>query len=237
MLSSDWDMFTEYVTWFVKPGSRVAIKLSHAPAKAVFAPTKDFQERFPRMTALISASRISQLDIEGVQYLLYTWAVSETARCGWLCEMPSLVANEAFHSDHQLLLRSFGGVRECFNEPPNTWLQNLNWSVCASKCGFLGFKEIADLREFISPEKEGTNCSLVSELDQYVRFALEANGNFTAYRRADSTVVMFAPDHSFKHIIPVDGCPEYSFYRIPGAPTFVDWIEEVAGQWRRYIMN
>jgi hypothetical protein len=42
---------------------------------------------------------------------------------------------------------------------------------------------------------------------------------------------MCASDHSFGHLIPLKGCPQYTFYRTHGAPTFAAWVEHVAGPW------
>jgi hypothetical protein len=44
-------------------------------------------------------------------------------------------------------------------------------------------------------------------------------------------VPLFAPDHSFNHVVPLAGCPEYTLYRINGAAGFVEWVETVAKQW------
>jgi len=41
---------------------------------------------------------------------------------------------------------------------------------------------------------------------------------------------MFAPDHSFSHVRPLEGCPDYTLYKLIGAPTFAAWVEEVAHQ-------
>ncbi|MCP4036155.1 MAG: hypothetical protein GY733_04405 [bacterium] len=44
-------------------------------------------------------------------------------------------------------------------------------------------------------------------------------------------MIMFAPDHAFDHLEPLEGCPEYTLYRIGGAADFVSWVETVARQW------
>jgi hypothetical protein len=44
---------------------------------------------------------------------------------------------------------------------------------------------------------------------------------------------VFAPDHSFDHVTPLEGCPDYTLYRLRGAPRFEDWVEAVADQWAR----
>jgi hypothetical protein len=65
----------------------------------------------------------------------------------------------------------------------------------------------------------------------YYSIAREANGNTTLCHRLTGDVLAFAPDHSFDHIAPLEGCPEYSLYRIPSAPTFEAWVAAVALQW------
>lgn len=65
--------------------------------------------------------------------------------------------------------------------------------------------------------------------------AHEANGNSTLCRRTDGTVLMFAHDHSFDHVTPLEGYPLYTLYRIKGAATFREWVERVAEQWLAHV--
>ena len=44
-------------------------------------------------------------------------------------------------------------------------------------------------------------------------------------------VLLWAPDHAYEHIRPLEGCPEYTLYRIDRVPDFRYWVETVAGQW------
>jgi hypothetical protein len=36
-----------------------------------------------------------------------------------------------------------------------------------------------------------------------------------------------------RHVTPLEGCPDYTLYRLRGAPRFEDWVEAVADQWAR----
>jgi hypothetical protein len=44
-------------------------------------------------------------------------------------------------------------------------------------------------------------------------------------------VILFAPDHAFDYVQALPGCPEYTLYRMLGAPAFREWVNRVARQW------
>jgi hypothetical protein len=73
-------------------------------------------------------------------------------------------------------------------------------------------------------------------LTEFYSIAQEANGNTTLCHRITGEIVLFAPDHNFKHIVPLPGCPEYSLYRIPSAKAFSSWVSSVANQWLESVL-
>ncbi len=228
-METDWDLLQEEVTWLDKG----KVLVPQSPAREHFAPAAEFLQKFPKLSALLASSRVTIVQIKKVPHHLYTWPCNG-GRCGWLCESPGQSPKAELHPDHLCLIESFGGVRELLFPPSGTWLLNLNWSICASESGFLPDKEIRDYRQYVGETLEAPQCPLLDQLPQYIRFAQEANGNFTAYERKSSEVIMFAPDHCFNHVESAEKCPDYSFYRIKGSPRFMDWVEVVAAQWTRY---
>lgn len=69
------------------------------------------------------------------------------------------------------------------------------------------------------------------EPSEYGVLAVEANGNLTICHRTTGEILLFAQDHSFDHIEVLPGCPDYTLYRIPTAPTLATWLETLASQW------
>ena len=69
------------------------------------------------------------------------------------------------------------------------------------------------------------------EPGDYYSICREANGNDTLCHRTNGGVLMFAADHAFTHLEVLEGCPPYSRYTIPTAPTFSQLVERIAAQW------
>ncbi len=78
---------------------------------------------------------------------------------------------------------------------------------------------------------EDADLTLPIEPSEYYSIAREANGNATLCHRVSGQVLMFAPDHCFDNLTELEGCPEYTLYRINGAATFRDWVNAIAVQW------
>jgi hypothetical protein len=235
MMKTDWEIFREHVPWFARSGENFRIDVEHAPSCEMFSPSSTFRLKFPMLTKLLAGSRVSAVDVRGATLFLYTWQEASGRRCGWLCESPPKNTPLHLHPHHCLLCESFGGGLEAFNQPNGTWVMNLNWWLCASRSLAIQSREIQSIQSYIVDTLESPKCSIIGGLHSYIRFAQEANGNFTAYRQSDGDVVMFAPDHAHENLVSVRDCPPYSFYRIRQAPTFVDWVEQIADQWLRHI--
>lgn len=148
---------------------------------------------------------------------------------GWLSLLPLADPPRNLFAEHRELLASFGGVVERFNEPEGSWLLNHN--------AVLTEREGSHDASFIRPyswafEKAGLTIPI--DTSEYYSIAREANGNTTLCHRSSGEVLMFAPDHCFRHLERLEGCPEYTLYRINGARIFRDWVNTIARQWLPY---
>jgi hypothetical protein len=226
MYARDWHDFVEECSWFNYDNELISLDGPYRSLDKVFRASDQFRERFPQLTSLLSNARVTLVSKGDRQYQLYGWTTHEDRSAGWLCPLPSTAAAmPAFlHPDHQLVLRSFGGIVESWNIPDESWLLNLNSALCkeTTQVGIGGWEDYY-LQECAS---EGVQ-PLINPAD-YVSFAFEANGNMTAYHRQSAALVLFAHDHAFDYVIPVEGAPELTFYRIRDCPTLHAWIETVA---------
>ena len=80
---------------------------------------------------------------------------------------------------------------------------------------------------------EDAGCKIPIDLTAHYSIAREANGNTTLCHRSTGEVLLFAPDHAFDFVTPLEGCPEYTLYRIHGAPDLRHWVHAVARQWQQ----
>jgi hypothetical protein len=150
---------------------------------------------------------------------------------GWLTLVPNpKTENTEIIPLHKELLAYFGGVIERFNEPEDTWLLNTN--------EFLTKKEASSDATFIEDylwafEDEGIEVPIV--LEDFYCVLREANGNTTLCHKETGHIIFFATDHSFDHITPMLGCPEYTLYNITGCQNFNTWVESIAQQWLNKI--
>ncbi len=145
---------------------------------------------------------------------------------GWLSLPPSADPPRSLFAEHRELLASFGGVVERFNEPEDTWLLNLNDALTE--------REACHDASFIQRYSwafEDSALTIPIHPTDYYSVAREANGNTTICHRSSGELLMFAPDHCFRHLVKLEGCPEYTLYRLTGAPFFRNWVNTIALQW------
>lgn len=114
---------------------------------------------------------------------------------------------------------------ERFNEPEDTWLLNQNDVLTARGASY----DATFIREYMWAFDDA-GLAMPIEPSDYYCIAGEANGNTTLCHRSRGDVLLFAPDHSFDFVQPLDGCPEYTLYRITGIGGFRDWVETLAMQ-------
>ena len=121
-----------------------------------------------------------------------------------------------------------GGVIERFNEPAT---QLLNHDAVLTN------HEASFDASFINNYSWAFDDNVPIDTAAYYTIAREANGNTTICNRADCSILLFAPDHAFDDVSPMDGCPEFTLYNIDGASTFTDWVELIAEQWLRHTAS
>jgi hypothetical protein len=163
--------------------------------------------------------------VEGAALPLLAWDRMDGGVTGWLCDPPGVPHSSLFDL-HRLLLSYFGGVRERFGEPAGTWLLNHTDALTAR----IAKRDASFIRDY-SWAFEQTGGAPPIDLTSYYPIAEEANGNCTLVHRQLGDVLLFAPDHAFHHVTPLEGCPEYTLYRLNGAPTFGEWVEIISAQW------
>ena len=228
---TDWEAFKDDVTWF--PSAKARVGETVESGGSVPMPSDEFTALFPTLRDLLAAARLTPVTVKKKEYHLLAWEGASGMPIGWLCDAPSVSVPHGLFREHVLLLGVFGGIGVCFNEPEDTWLLNLNAALTL---------DIAKSPEWIATEwiatwgpfREG-NQHLPLDMKDFYTIALEANGNETLCHRTTGDVLLFAHDHSFDHVVPLENCPDYTFYRIPSAPRFRDWVERVASQWSRHI--
>jgi hypothetical protein len=230
MASKDWDLFREDVPWFT--ASSVNRVGESVPFDSLGRIDAALAARFPRLAALLRRADVTRLETKRGALELLGWDHG-SGRRGWLCEPPSVGAAAApsrgavpLHPDHVAVLGAFGGVTERFNEP-DSWLLNLNSALVPRFCR-VGLEEAYD---YYRDACHDHGLAPTVRDEDYIAFAFEANGNTTLYHRETGDVILFAPDHSFDYVVPLEGCPRYTFYRLRGAPTLRDWVETVAAAW------
>lgn len=225
MISTDWEDFINDHTWFVRKNDDVKI-LNEMRGQDYFILPDSFIDYYPCLSELLIISRVTNLEVNKVSYQLLGWTDHKGDSFGWVTKLPSIHINKPFCEEHKLLLRFFGGIAERWNEDDDSWLLNLSSALTEeeSQQGFLWNESYI---EDVCKEK-----GLIPFLDphDYIAFAFEANGDLTLYNKNDLSVIMIAHDHCFDHIIPVEGYPEYTIYRIRDCPNFLVWVETIAKQ-------
>lgn len=225
ILNSDWNDFCNDITWFIKPHDIVTITET-IQGKDIFRFSGSFTSLYPVLSEFLIKARVTNVRVNNESYQLLGWSDHEGNSFGWLVKPPSVDINKPLCNEHKLLLTYFGGITERWNETEISWLLNLNSALTLGDAeeGFQGWENyIADVCN-----DEKFECYI--NPNDYIAFAFEANGNMTLYNKKNSTIIMLAHDHSFEHITPLDGYPEYTIYSINDCPNFVAWVEEVAKQ-------
>ena len=216
---AEWDDLHRAEPWIAPrhERARVGETMPRRPAQP------GFRSRFPEMARLLGEARSASVVLDDAPYELLTWD-SVQGTVGWLCLPPTQTPPASVHSDHALLLSETGGIVERFNEWPQTWLLNhsmvLTAPLAERDAGFLQDYAWAFPNEEI-PIRPGS----------YYSIAREANGNTTLCEWRHGEILLFAADHSFDHIEPLPGCPDYTLYRISRVPDFQTWVEVLASQW------
>jgi len=189
-----------------------------------------FEQRFPKLTELLSSSRLSVLQTDkGVRHLR-AWTAPDGEIFGWLCFPPGIeAANLPLHADHRLLLSSFGGIDEYWNTP-SSLINNLNGAlgIADAAAGFGGndalFRSVS----------AGRGPRVHVEPHDYLVFATEANGDQFVYNQKTGAVLLLGFDTGRTNLQHVEGYPDL-LYTVNGAPDFRSWVELLADKHIRKI--
>ncbi len=223
----DFEEFKKEISWFVKPTDKVILEDSINTAKL----SETLKHVFPKLHRLISVSRIQPIKINGKDYILYSWTNGENKSCGWLIEIELKRNNELqMCLEHELLLEEIGGIRESYNQPEPSLCNNQNFMFIGSECG----KGIGEYQEYYDMMCKECGCEKIN--DEYlISFVQEANGALTLYDQNSQEVYLFSHDHCFDNVDFLEQQPKYTYHRINGINTFVDYVETLAEEWLNEI--
>ncbi|MFI5710584.1 hypothetical protein [Kribbella sp. NPDC051620] len=212
----DWDQFLSQTPWFLEPGDVATVGEEHPWSGAAV-------DGLPQLTALLGSATVTPVSISGTPYELLAWGPSGDRR-GWL-GYPPLDADVEVHPTHRSFWRLSGGIVDRFGEPHSWWMnQNEILTVAAA--------QLSDLLADYSWLWQDADLTLPIQPDEYYVVAVEANGNLTLAHRRTGQLLLFAPDHAFTGVTPLDGCPPYSLHTFDREPDLATWIENCAAAWR-----
>jgi hypothetical protein len=215
---SDWDSVVSSLPWLLHDGPDVEVGSTYGWDRQSLA-------QLPQLSRLLAASRITRVKIGEIQHDLLAWDDRAGRAGGWLC-LPPPVEPDAGPPVLREVWQVLGGIVESWNTAHGTWLEDQDEVLTPS----LAASDPTAALDAISCVWEEEGLELPIDPSDYGMLAAEANGNLTLFHRASSEVLLFAPDHDFDHIEPLPGCPEFTLYRIPEAPTVTTWLECVAVQ-------
>lgn len=226
-MNEHWQSFVDDVPWFPSGNERVVVGKLERPGK--WQAPKPIVRTFPRFADLLGRAYTSNVSVGRRDYVLFSWE-GDYGISAWLSPRPSRLPADELLPAHRDLLTVFGGIVERSNEPETTWLLNTNES--------LSIEEASNDASFMTAYAwafADVPGGIPIDLEAHYSISREANGNNTFCHRQSGDVVLFAPDHSFDDVEPLEGCPPYTLYRRRGGAAFVDWVETVAGQWSASI--
>jgi len=222
-INPHWESFASELDWFLPANKSVQIGALAPPGG--WRPSEPLTRVFPRLSELLAKAHTSRVEIDDDAYVLFSWQ-GEAGVSSWLARPPDSTTDVPLLPAHRTLLAEFGGVTERSGEPDGSWLMNSNESLTLNEA-----RHDASFIAEYSWAFEEVPGGIPIQLADYYSISREANGNDTLCHRRTGEVLLFAPDHSFEHVVPLPGCPPYTLYRIDEAPTFTEWVETVARQW------
>lgn len=222
-MNIDFETFKTDITWFVKPGDKVEL----LDTTLNYSLTDNFRATFPILTNLIQKSRVLNLTINNQLYRLFSWTNKENKSIGWLNKIESDKKTDIeLIDEHELLLKEIGGIQETYNQPEPSLSNNQNFLFIKSECS----KGIGGWEDYYEMMCEEENKPQIDYKD-FICFVQEANGDVTLYHKNTKEVMLFAHDHSFDNVEFLENQPEYTFHKINGIKTFVDYVESLATEW------
>jgi hypothetical protein len=183
--------------------------------------------RLPQLSRLLSAAQVTPVVLEGTHHRLLAWDLIDGRTSCWVLHLPMAVPMVRAPSVLHELWRVTGGIADLWGRTEDTWLCNHDAALTPA----LAARSPAEQLAAYSWIWEQDGLTVPIDPADYGVLAEEGNGNLTLFHRTTGEVLLFAPDHDFGHVEVLEGCPEYSLYRIPSAPDVTAWVETVAGQW------
>jgi hypothetical protein len=216
-----WKAFKTSVPWFLDLYPAAGAKATGRPG--TWHPLSEgFSSLFPELERLLTSAHVTEIDTDDTRFVLFSWLVDDETSC-WLTEPPVDAPPMSVCAPHQVLLKSLGGIVERSDEPPS-WLLNHN--------DVFTLKEASFDASFLSDYAWAfPNETVPIEPKLFYSVGREANGNTTLCHRDTAEILLFAHDHSFDHVRPWKGLPEYTLYTLEGAPNFASFVETIAKQW------
>ncbi len=222
-MNIDFETFKNDITWFVKPTDKVEL----LDPTLNYSLTEKFQETFPKLTSLIEKSRVLNLTINYQSYRLFSWTNKGNKSFGWLNKIESDKTTDIeLIDEHELLLQEIGGIQESYNQPEPSLTNNQNFLFIKSECS-KGIGSWDDYYEMMCEEEDKRQI----DYKDFICFVQEANGDVTLYDKNTKEVMLFAHDHSFDNVEFLENQPEYTFHKINGVKTFVNYVESLATEW------
>jgi len=220
-MSKDFTAFVDDISWFIQKNDKVEIE------ERTFELSNDFKNKFPKLTKLIETSRKTFLRINNVPHILFAWTNIYGEIFGWLNKIGDLEnVSDKLCIEHKILLQNIGGIQEFFNQPEDAITNNKIFMFTGSECSF----GIGSWDEYYKKSCKEENVDPI-EHSNLICFVEEANGNMTFYEQKTNEIILFAPDHCFEDITPIEGQPEYTFYKYENIETFKNYVEKIAEEW------
>ncbi|WP_299315052.1 hypothetical protein [uncultured Aquimarina sp.] len=220
-MSKDLTAFIEDISWFFNETDKVEIEIKSFDLSA------DFKLIFPKLTKLIDCARITHLQINNVPHILFAWNDIDGEIFGWLNKIED--RENLYHqlsNEHKILLQNIGGIQESFNQPDDSLTNNQNFMFIGTKCSF----GIGSWNEYYKETCDEENVEPIDH-SNLICFVEEANGNLTFYNPTTNDIILFASDHCFDDITPLNEQPEYTFYKYDNIKSFPDYVEKIADEW------
>ncbi len=218
-----WNGLVEDSPWFVARSENIIV--GESLPSGSWQASDIFTNTFPNLTRLLNAAHISHLELDDSKYTLFSWE-GVLGISSWVVEYPVDGFSANVFSTHRVMLAEFGGIAERANDLGNSWLINMNDVLTREE-------SLSDVSQELSSWWDALEIrwEIPIEVRDFYSLAHETNGNFTICHRETGKVLLFAHDHSFDYVTKLEGCPEYTLYRLNGVFGFVDWVEIVAKQW------
>lgn len=197
--------------------------------------SSEFQSTFPTLSALLAKAKVVDFTVNTTQvFRQYIWFHADGTSSGWLCQMEHCVpVGRNLIQEHILLAKNMGSILHYWGKDKET-----ETFVDANEFTFMmkdSYPGIGSWNEIYKNRCQDDNVEPL-DLTKFVGFALEANGNVTLYNHETKEVFLYAHDgYSSLDIKLVQGQPEYTIHQFVGTTSFVDYVEQLAKQWKSAI--